>query len=91
VVEARFIEVALPLDFAAEFAERGLGVGLDEEAEASFDYGFLSGGSGAAHRLIYEVIVEFDVGAHGLTSMCMDSRFVCIGQEFQIMQTRIFS
>jgi len=64
IVETGVIEVALPGDLAAQLAQTGLGVGLDEEAETGFDGGTLSGGSAAAHGLFHQMIVEFDVSAH---------------------------
>jgi len=59
------MEVPIPGDFAAEFSERGLSVGLDEETETGFDCGALGTGAGAAHGLCHEMVVELDVSAHG--------------------------
>ncbi len=60
--EARLVQVSLPLDLAAELADGGLGVGLDEEAEGGVDYDLLSGGAGALHGLLKQGVVGFNVG-----------------------------
>ena len=52
------------LHLAAQAADSGLALRLDQQAQAFFDGGAFGGQSGAAQRLVHQVILDLDVGAH---------------------------
>jgi hypothetical protein len=72
------VQVTLPLDFTAKAAEGHLGVSFHEKAQASVDYGFLGRGAGLAHRLPYQLLVDFYVCPHGFSLMCKNTPFMCM-------------
>jgi hypothetical protein len=63
--QAGFFQVALPPYFAAKAAEGCLGMGLHKKSQSGVDNGSLGASASAAHCLMDELIVDFDVGSHG--------------------------
>jgi len=57
-------EIAIPIYFTPEPANGALGVGLSQQAQASFHSGFLCAGATAAHGLGHQALVDVNVGPH---------------------------
>src|SRR5438128_3841283 len=76
------VQIAAPRDFPAQAPNPRLTTGLDKQPQGTVYNGTLGAFTGGAHRLPHQAIIDIDVRAHLMPSMCKNLRFVCIRQRY---------
>jgi hypothetical protein len=61
---AGLVEIALPMNFAFETPNRGLGVRLDQQTQTGFHGCFLGLRAAVPHRLAHQAVINVYVSPH---------------------------
>jgi hypothetical protein len=64
VALAGLVQISLPLHFAEKPADACLRVGFYQQPQSLLDDCPFGARTGAAHRLLYQLVIDFNIGPH---------------------------